>query len=263
MLSAFDTQKETVAAWEVTKQQGPFRCPECQEEVILKKGYVNSHHFAHYPESSCTYGTGESEYHRQTKYEIYEALRLHGNGVSHLKVERHLGDVRPDVSFCWQGKYEVAIELQISPISPDEIIRRTCSYTAKRIWVLWITPYQRNLSGLTPYRTSVWERYLHTLYFGKRYYWLERETLLPVHFEPYVLENTLQKQYDEETQRWHLDWRDRFSPVLRNLCFGEEVQITDLKPMTRQSKQIGKFFLPSARLWNLPGRVGEQQTGTK
>ncbi len=89
MLSANDQQGDLVIAWEVTKTQGPFFCPECQEQVIVKKGSYKIHHFAHQPSSDCTYGTGESEEHRQAKYHIYEALRHHPD-VTKLAIERPL-----------------------------------------------------------------------------------------------------------------------------------------------------------------------------
>ena len=62
--------------------------------MVVKKGHLKVHHFAHLSGTYCTYGTGESEQHRQAKYEIYEALREHSS-VTQIKVERSLGDVRP------------------------------------------------------------------------------------------------------------------------------------------------------------------------
>lgn len=257
MLSALTEQNETVMAWEANREDEPFFCPECEEEVILKKGSIVIPHFAHFPEASCTYGTGESDQHRQGKYEIYEALRKHPD-VSHLQVERYLKEVRPDVCFLWQRKWKVAIELQLSAISPDEIAYRTRCYADKNIWVLWITPYHHNISGLTPYRTRVWERYLHALYFGKVYYWSDGVSLLPVHFEPYILSSTLEQYYDEDEQKARLREKYLYSPVLRNLDLGEEVAITDLQPVKCRAVHLGKFDLPNAQLWGL-GRQKRQE----
>ncbi len=259
MLSALNEQDETVMAWEATREEGPFFCPECEEEVVLKKGMVVIHHFAHYPEATCSYGTGESEQHRRAKYEIYEALRVHPS-VSQLAVERYLKDVRPDVSFLWQGKWKVAIEMQISAISPGEIEHRTRCYTAKNIWLLWTTPYHSNISGLTSYNTSVWERYLHALYFGKVYYWLGGASLLPVRFEPYAQDSTLEHYYDEDEQKVKLRLKDTFSPVLRNLDLGESIAITDLQPVTRRAMHLGKFSLPDAQLWSIPSNRSKTAT---
>jgi len=36
-------------AWKTEKSEGPFRCPGCAGEVILKKGKVKEHHYAHKP----------------------------------------------------------------------------------------------------------------------------------------------------------------------------------------------------------------------
>lgn len=118
--------------------------------------------------------------------------------------------------------------------------------------MLWTTSYHNNISGLTPYNTRVWERYLHALYFGKVYYWLSGIQLLPVHFEPYIQNSTLELYYDEDEQKKKLRFKDIYSPVLRNLDLGEEVAITDLQPVKRKAMHLGKFDLPDAQLWSIP-----------
>jgi competence protein CoiA len=137
MLSA-QCKGANALAWEVSKDDGPFSCPMCNENVLVKKGRVKTHHFAHVPSSSCTYGVGESEAHRRAKVEISEALRTH-RSVSKLQLERSLGEVRPDISFCLNGHY-VAIEVQISSLSLDTVIRRTQAYAGKGIYLLWVSP---------------------------------------------------------------------------------------------------------------------------
>src|SRR5215469_18611756 len=56
MLSAYDPDKRSRLAWEVTKGDGPFTCPECKASVLLRKGEIKIHHFAHIPSTSCQYG---------------------------------------------------------------------------------------------------------------------------------------------------------------------------------------------------------------
>ena len=263
MLGAYDQQGTLMIARDVTRKQGPFFCPECGEQVVLKKGSFMAHHFAHRPSSECTYGVGESEEHRQAKYQIYDALCQHP-GVTKLAIERPLGEVRPDISFCWEGRDYVAIEIQISVASPEKIAQRTSAYATEKIAVLWTKPYRReNMSCLTPYRTSLLERYLHALYFGNVYYWLGGELLYPIHFEPCSSIVGLQVVYDEDEHRQRIEGIRQFSSVVRNLDPGEVVHITDLKQVWRPARRIGSFALPRARLWMLPrdevesGRTGD------
>ena len=140
----------------------------CQE-LILKQGRVKLAHFAHLPYSECTYaGEPESQQHINTKLEIYEALKSEP-GVSKLQVERYLKEVRPDMSFSFENRY-IAIEVQISPLSLDELIRRTTAYTQKNIYVLW-TPILPMDMFSERYAPKEWEQNIHDLYDGTVYYW--------------------------------------------------------------------------------------------
>jgi competence protein CoiA len=74
--------RKKVAAWDQVKTDGPFSCPLCIEEMILKKGTIKDHHFAHKPSITCEYGSGETEQHRECKLTIYERLRRHRRSVT-------------------------------------------------------------------------------------------------------------------------------------------------------------------------------------
>src|SRR6185369_16980461 len=95
-----DSQK--VVAWDQQKSDGPFSCPLCVAETILRKGTMKVHHFAHKPPLTCEYGRGETECHRECKTAIYEALRRH-RGFRDVEIERSVGTVRPDVSGLMDG----------------------------------------------------------------------------------------------------------------------------------------------------------------
>src|SRR5258708_11100976 len=180
--------KETfVVAWNSNKEQGPFYCPKCKREAILKKGEFVLAHFAHAPGSNCTYGTGESWEHWRAKYEMYQALREYSQ-VSNLQVELPLGVVRPDIYFCWENTTSVAIELQRSSLAPKDVARRTSSYTAKNIAVLWVSLRGDRFWAGERCSTRLWERYIHELYNGKIYCWHGGQELLVTQFEPYVLQ---------------------------------------------------------------------------
>ena len=81
--------------------------------------------------------------------------------------------------------------------------------------------------------------------------------LLPVHFEPYVQDSTLEQYYDENEQKVKLRVKHTYSPVLRNVDLGEPVAITDLRPITRRAIRLGKFALPGAQLWSIPANQGK------
>jgi len=104
MLSAYDSNNGAVLAREAHRDDGPYHCPQCEEELILKQGRVTLAHFAHFPRSDCTYASEpESAEHLSAKLEIYEALKAQP-GVSKLEVERSLKEVRPDISFCFENR---------------------------------------------------------------------------------------------------------------------------------------------------------------
>ena len=72
MLVGVSENDNRILARDASKES-KFFCPSCQEQLILKKGNVKIHHFAHKAESTCLYA-GESLDHLTTKLQIYDAL---------------------------------------------------------------------------------------------------------------------------------------------------------------------------------------------
>lgn len=184
MLSARRTSDgQTVASYLESKVNGPFVCLECQEVVILKTGRRKVHHFAHVNPRACRLGEGESELHRKCKMEIYEALKQ-APGVTDAVLERPLGSVRPDVSARIRG-VPVAIEVQLSSLSIETIMRRTIDYGRKGIFVLWLLQWTPALDS-PRYTPKAWEKWLHTAYFGRVYYWTGGLEVVSYRFEPHL-----------------------------------------------------------------------------
>jgi|SRR5947209_266739 len=116
MLSAWNQFGEEVLAEEVELADGPFYCPACRGQLVLKKGRKVVAHVAHRANAECKYANeGESEEHRLAKREIRDALQR-VPGVTDVRLERYLREVRPDVSFVLNGEL-VAIEIQLSQLS--------------------------------------------------------------------------------------------------------------------------------------------------
>jgi competence protein CoiA len=248
MLSALNAHNREVVAREMSKDNGPFYCPACRGEVMVKKGTIKIHHFAHVPPAKCLYGTGESEEYRTAKLAIYDAL-CSVPEVSKLMVDRYLETQQLDVSCCIRERQYLTIEIQFGQEPPEEIARRLSLYAAKKIHVLWLFPHPNELVAGARYTTNLLERYLHALYFGTIYYWRGGDGVQPVHFHPDIPGSLCREWFDENDESWHAENIERLSKFSRIPEYHEIVRITDLKPFTRQAGQFGQYALPAARLW--------------
>lgn len=179
MLVANTTRTPMVAAY-AERSDGPFYCPECAGAVVLKKGKVVVHHFAHETGSSCTFGTGESEMHRRSKWDIFRSLESYG---IECKLEHPIGSQRADV-YAMIGGEPVAIEVQASALTADDIARRTVGYTASGLATIWVLTRSALPNNMAIFRPSEHARFLHRLGFGRVYYHWEGHFVVPVHFSP-------------------------------------------------------------------------------
>jgi competence protein CoiA len=178
MLSALQKDGQKAVAWDVNRRDGPFFCPECREDLILRKGAIHIHHFAHKPDTICSYSSGETDLHRRAKCAIYDELSRYPD-VSFCDLECRLGGAIADVYAVIRGE-PVAIEVQASALIIEEISRRTQVYQGKGIAVLWILP--ETLSFMQDYyRPAAWKRWLHAAYFGRLYFWMGGTSLRTVH----------------------------------------------------------------------------------
>ena len=173
------------------KRQGPFHCPECRSDVILKKGIIREHHFAHRPPITCQYGTGESELHYQAKRELYEHF-LKNNFCYKCEIERNLKGVRPDVSL-YIRTIPVAIEIQRTSVKIDEIIRKAEIYDKLGFYLLYLFPKPGPTllwhDGEQEYysRPNQWEKFIHSMYFGRVYYWQGGIKVSTFHFSKFQI----------------------------------------------------------------------------
>jgi len=252
MLTAIiSVSSKQVLAQETNKKDGPFKCPECEDPVLLKKGKIRVAHFAHIPPVTCSYGMGESELHRTAKISIYEALRKNSR-VTKLQLERSLGQVRPDISFCLDDKRYVAIEVQASKLPPAEIVRRTRLYKSKNISVLWMPPFKVHMKNEGVYRPSQWELLIHAMYFGRTYYWMWEDKAVPVRYikrREWVPGREWYDSYGDEQSagdHWKYYKADRILKIL------PVVSIVDMQTQHRKEFSAGVFEVPECFLWSGP-----------
>lgn len=232
---------QPVHAAVVAREQGPFYCAECHAEVALRQGAHRTAHFAHRSPAPVSTGGEEGALHRLCKQEICAALAAdHPQGAWELertipaRPQHGIAELRPDVSGR-VGDLPLAIEVQASALDIDAIVQRTRTYAQRRIPVLWLVPLPEQPPD-DAMRPRLHERYLHSLYLGRTYYWWPGlgATVVPVHYGPCT----------QQVPR--SDWYARgFGPVQSG---GYERTYRSLKtPVCAPRLQIGRDFAPRWR----------------
>ena len=191
---------EPITAPQATKYDGPFYCPDSLEELIIRKCSDKRDHFA-YKARLSPVATKESELHNDCKNELLEVLRnSYPDGKWEKERDKFPADkdkgyqkVRPDLSGRI-NKDGVIIEIQASNISIEKILHRTEQYSKRGAYILWIIPLEEDL-GSDNFRPRLFERFLHTMYYGRVYYWCRGNSgnLTPVHYgkaERYIEESS-------------------------------------------------------------------------
>lgn len=193
-----------VSAEHVTKAYGPFYCPSCLSNVIVRKCTEKADHFAHHAAQSSV-AKKNSALHEKCKKEIFEYLNdkfPDGRWASErsIKENREKGykAMRPDISGVIDEKL-IVIEVQASSYTLDRIIERTLEYTKMNVAILWVVPLTKKLEEFI--RPRLYEKFLHSMYYGRIYYWMpeNNETLTPVHFSPTKRHIHFSSWYDIDT----------------------------------------------------------------
>jgi competence protein CoiA len=241
-----------VRASAVTNVAGLFVCPQCHKEVEVCQSGADIFHFVHKASVPCSYDAGESEAHRRAKSEIFEALVKHPD-VNEVTLEQPLDTVRPDV-FAYIRGVPVAIEMQISNLSVETIAHRTEEYTRLGIYVLWLLHWTPTLNSKR-YSPRRFERWLHTTYFGRVYFWRQDLDILPYHFH---------EQHTEVPQRFWQDergrsrsahgYRRRSRRYKLPICGRRLHLVRDFRKTTRLPWNGPTLSVPKANLWMDEGR---------
>jgi competence protein CoiA len=237
----------SVLAHTASRMEAPFLCPQCGDLVVLRRSEIRLTHFAHTRSGLCAYSAGESDEHRRCKLEIYQALRKHPNARD-VFLEKSLTTARPDVSATING-VPVAIEVQISNLPMETIIRRTREYTRKGIYVLWLlqwTPYL-DASRYTP---RLWEKWIHAAYFGRVYYWLKGLTVVRYRFDAHLKHVPVSTWFSRIGKKMKVGG---YTTKSRRFCSpvrGPKLHIaTDFGPQDRECWRLNGLIVPAARLF--------------
>lgn len=235
-----------VNAWQTTREEGPFCCPVCGHEVVLHKGMVRVHHFAHKANANCTHGAGETNLHRMAKMEIYQSLSM-CRGLT-CQLEAPLDGVRADVLVkSVSTKRTYAIEVQISQLTMAEIIERTRRYARQDVYVLWLFEWKPEL--LTKqYAPSLKERWAHALNFGWVYYWRGSDEVTPVKFGKHMLWRPAAEWF-EEGEEQSAGGYEYASKRYRTPQAGKPLSISrDFQGVTRAAWTGGDIIIPACKI---------------
>ncbi len=128
-----------------------YFCPSCDEKLVLKKGNIRVHHFAHQRSSTCTdswhYEMSIWHMNWQNRFpeECQEVVKEH-NGKKH----------RADVLI---EETKTVIEFQHSPLSSEEFDDRNHFFNALGYKVIWVFDYAELYENdrIEELRPNVWK----------------------------------------------------------------------------------------------------------
>jgi competence CoiA-like predicted nuclease len=254
MQSAFlkGTQRK-VFAWDADQlDEEQFDCTGCGATMFLKNGMVRIAHFAHAPESSCSFARHESEEQVQYKMSIYNTLSKRYADKGNIVDLEYTGvpGCRPAV-FINGRKHRIAIEILVDSTDVRDIINNSESYFDKNIGVIWVLPYDPARLHGERFKMKEYEKLLYFMNNKRLLFWHRREKAFTVaEFAPAYSDST--EFYDKN--QGSMVYYD--GKRLRN-TFNVEELIDDIFPedLTRwvSSKRFEmetyKYPLPKSILW--------------
>ncbi|MBB5378589.1 competence CoiA-like predicted nuclease [Deinococcus metalli] len=135
--------RRTFTADDIRTQE--WHCKFCDVAMIPVLGAVREWHFRHLRDASeCPAHREletESPRHRLLKQTAAEALQIHyGARVASLEYEARVKDAGriADALLTMTDATRLAVEAQVSPISFENVQRRTSSYTDADVDVIWV-----------------------------------------------------------------------------------------------------------------------------
>jgi hypothetical protein len=173
-------QATRIEAWDAEK--GPrYRCPNCGSEVVLRKGRIVAHHFAHKPPVTCSWARGETQAHLAAKKLLRDIFARRGLRTEvEYEVLSSGGDRRADVLVWARNGTRVAFEVQNQPLDFGAIERRTLAYMAAQVPVIWvglikaeaIASAEKTPVGcvISKYTVRPWEKWAHAYSMGSLWF---------------------------------------------------------------------------------------------
>ncbi len=244
-------------------ERGPaYRCPNCRDAVVLKKGRIVAHHFAHKPPHDCTWGKGETDEHRQAKKLFRDEFVRRGlRAEVEYEVSSLPDDRRADVVVWSPQGQAYALELQHSPVDYDNLEHRTRSYMhagLRAIWIPFLRPkLSQDAKKLGPeedgdyrirrYPARPFERWVHGFYFGQ--FWIydpSRKALWKAKLAKHKMFVESFKWYDSEGAEQRVGGYWKISKKWRELTLWGPYGLNQVRieSLNRKATEIGKHRYP-------------------
>ena len=135
MYYAFDKNNKRINV-KYASSNTKYFCPECGEELLIRNGSINAHHFAHKKGSNCCIASDMSDWHIWWQ-------NCFPDENQEIVVERNGKKRRADVVLG-----DTVIEFQKSSMSKEEFNNRNRFYISCGYKVIWVFDFiERNLSN--------------------------------------------------------------------------------------------------------------------
>lgn len=249
---------------------GPdYRCPDCQKQLILKKGRIRIHHFAHKPKTTCVCSNGETLEHLKSKALFRDEFVSRGliAEVEHV-VPSLPNDKRADVLIWSPIGNRFAIELQHTAVDYDNLEERTKSYIRAKVAVIWIPfikpehleraePIALGQEGdfiIEKYPARPMEKWVHGLYFGEPWIYDPRSEVLYLYkLKPHLLHKEYTEWHDEEGEEQSAGGYDYRSRRWRNLFLWGPYRVDQVRidVIERKKTKIGGHQYPGGPIGKL------------
>ena len=250
-------------------EKGPeYFCPDCSIQLILRKGRIRIHHFAHKPKATCAWSKGETLQHLKAKELFLSEFVRRGLAAEVEYIVPSLpNDKRADVLVWSPIGNRFSIELQHSSVDYNELEERTRSYIRARVAVIWIPFLQpKYLDRAEPidfgqegdfliekFSARPLEKWVHGLYFGEPWLYDPKfEELYMYKLRPHLLHKEYTEWYEDGCEQSaggynypSSRWRDL---ILYGPYQLDQVRIEVLK---RKKTPIGNHNYPGGQIGRL------------
>ena len=140
----------------------------------------------------------------------------------------------------------IAIEVQVSSLTLDRIALSHARVRVEADSGLMGRSRRPGLAGAR-FAPSAWERWLHTLYFGRVYYWRHSATVTPVHFDDHFLW-VEEREWREGGEDQSAGGYHRRSKRWREPRLGKTLSIEEMSATSRDAWSGGNMRIPACLL---------------